>query len=83
MLLLLSSPGGTEIIIIAVIGFIAGIFITRYIFRIDAIVDNLKLQTYLLVRMAKQANVPNEEIEKILHTVYSDISDLPINDPKK
>lgn len=66
MLLFISAPGSTEIIIFSVIAFFLGVLFTRWLFRINEMADNLKYQTKLLMKIAKYNNVPHDEIYKAL-----------------
>jgi hypothetical protein len=49
-----------------IIAFLISIFLTRWIFRIDTIVDNMQRQTKLLAKIAKYGNVPESEIRDVL-----------------
>lgn len=66
MLLLFATPGVTEIGIAAAFAFLIGFFITRWIFRVNTMVDHIKLQTQILVQIAKYNKVPVEELNQLL-----------------
>jgi hypothetical protein len=61
---LLALPGITEILIGVVLSIAIIFFVLRWIFRVDAIADNLKIQAHLLIRIAKHNTVTTEEINK-------------------
>lgn len=65
-MILLVAPGIIEISIAVVVGFLITFAITRWMFRINTIADNLKLQTRLLITIAKHNKVPPEEINKLI-----------------
>ena len=62
-------------IVLCAVGFIICVYITRWIFGINKIIDNLVYQSYqlsvlkkLLCKMAAKEEVTPEEIQKILET---------------
>lgn len=65
-LLQIDVPGYIVYIFFGVILIVVGIFITRWVFRIDAIIDYMDKQTKLMIKIALHNNVPKEEIEKEL-----------------
>jgi hypothetical protein len=65
-LLQIDVPGYIVYIFFGVILIVVGIFITRWVFRIDAIIDYMDKQTKLMTKIALHNNVPKEEIEKEL-----------------
>lgn len=62
MTLLLASPGSTEVLIFGVFAIVIYFFVMRWIFRVNTIVENLKIQTQLLAKIAKYGNVPEKEL---------------------
>lgn len=66
MTLLITSPGATELLLLGITSFIFGIMITRWLFRINTIAENLTMQTRLLAKMAKKAGVSDDEIRDVL-----------------
>jgi hypothetical protein len=53
-------------VIIVVVVFTIMVFITRWIFRIDEMVEYQRKQTRLLGKIAKYNNVPENEVRELL-----------------
>lgn len=65
-MLLIASPGITEVLIIGALSITFSFFLLRWIFRVNSIADHVKLQTHLLVKIAKYNNVPIDEIIQLI-----------------
>jgi uncharacterized protein YybS (DUF2232 family) len=58
------------ILIFSIVAFIIGALITRWIFRIDRIVNALETLMALQVQAAKKAGVPDEDIKNLMTWTY-------------
>jgi hypothetical protein len=50
------------------IGILITVLLTRWLFRIDTMVDNLKYQNALLIRLLKKQGATNQEIRDAINT---------------
>jgi hypothetical protein len=60
--------------IIIVIGFIIGVYVTRAVFSISTIVKQQKAQTILLMRIARNNGLTDEEFKNVKEIIEPDIS---------
>lgn len=79
-LLQISSEDGFTYLIIAVFCFFIGVFITRWLFKIDTIVEHMQQQTRILAKMAKQQGVPENELRSVLGLKAEPIADNADNE---
>lgn len=77
MLTILFISSGDEFgyVLLAIVSFVVGILITRWVFKIDTMVHYAKIQANLLIKIAKYNKVPIEEIyEALERKVPKDVS---------
>lgn len=46
------------------------VFLIRWVFRIDKLINQMSAQTWLLIRMAERQGVAGEDIQKIKEAFY-------------
>lgn len=71
-----SSYGTLEIIILIFIFIGISAFITRFIFSVDTFYKHQKIQTFLMIEMAKKNGVDQIEIDKCLKKLTKDEKEL-------